>query len=168
MQLKRNFYFFGFFILSLILVVSVSAQTPTSINSNLLTRSGSSTGMTVDDRGRPIKRETKSDSLQHRDAFADSITIYYRYFDSTRNRVIDSSITDFYARNPLAANYHTLGNYGSAAQSYLFSPNQKIGFDEGLHQYDAYKFTLENTKFYQTTRPYSELVYLLGLSLIHI
>ena len=29
--------------------------------------------MTVDDRGRPIKRESKSDSLQHRDAFADSI-----------------------------------------------------------------------------------------------
>jgi len=166
MQLKRIFNFIGFFVLLLLLVVKVSAQSPTNINANLLNRSGinpgSSTGMTVDSKGRPIKKEGKSDSLQHRDAFADSITIYYRYFDSTRNRIIDSSINDFYTRNPLAANYHTLGNYGSAAQSYLFSPNQKIGFDEGLHQYDAYKFTLENTKFYQTTRPYSELAYLLG------
>ena len=118
--------------------------------------------ITYDRAGRPIKKAKGSDSLQHRDAFADSITIFYRFFDSTRNRIIDSSISDFYTRFPLPANYHTLGNYATAAQSFLFNPRMKAGFDAGFHQYDPYQFTIENTKFYQTTRPYTELSYLIG------
>ena len=105
---------------------------------------------------------SKKDSLQKRDRFADSITIFYRYFDSTRNRIIDSSINDFTTRFPQPYFYHNLGNYGTAAQSLLFNPLMKAGFDAGFHQYDMYKFTLENTKFFQTTRPYTELAYLLG------
>jgi len=38
----------------------------------------------------------------------------------------------------------------------------KPGFDAGFHSYDIYRYTPENTKFYQTTRPYSETVYMLG------
>ncbi|MFN3299594.1 MAG: putative porin [Sediminibacterium sp.] len=107
-------------------------------------------------------RTGKNDSLQKRDQFADSITIFYRFFDSTRNRVLDSSINDFTARFPMPfQNYH-LGNFGTAAQSMRFHPLMKAGFDAGFHQYDMYKFTLENTRFYQTTRPYTELGYLLG------
>jgi hypothetical protein len=105
---------------------------------------------------------SKKDSLQKRDRFIDSITIFYRYFDSTRNRTIDSSINDFTTRFPLPYSYHHLGNYGTAAQSLLFNPLMKAGFDAGFHQYDIYQFSLANTKFYQTTRPYTELAYLLG------
>ncbi len=116
---------------------------------------------------------SKRDSLQKRDKFADSITIYYRNFDSTRNRTIDSSINDFYTRFPLPYTFYHLGNYGTAAQSFLFNPIMKAGFDAGFHQYDVYKYTIENTRFYQTTRPYSELSYLIGskseqlLSILH-
>ncbi|MEN9599494.1 MAG: hypothetical protein RL596_1813 [Bacteroidota bacterium] len=134
----------------------------------LLAKSGFSQSIPLQSRpggfsnGTSMNTNAKKDSLQKRDRFADSITIYYRYFDSTRNRTIDSSINDFTTRFPLPYTYHTLGNYGTAAQSLVFQPNLRAGFDPGFHQYDIYKFTLENTKFYQTTRPYTELGYLLG------
>lgn len=115
-----------------------------------------------DRQGRPIRSAGGNDSLKTRNSLADSITIFYRFFDSTRIRKIDSSINDFYTRFPLPYRYHTLGNYGTAAQSLLFDPLMKAGFDAGFHAYDIYRFTPGNTKFYQTTRPYTELTYLLG------
>ena len=137
------------------------------------TNTGTSSSIGYDNQGRHIKKATGKDSLQQRDRFADSITIFYRYFDSTRNRIIDSSINDFSTRFPLPYYYYNLGNYGTAAKSFFFNPLLKPGFDAGFHQYDIYQFTLENTKFYQTTRPYTELSYLLGskaeqlISIVH-
>ena len=118
--------------------------------------------VSYDGQGRPIKKSGGNDSLQRRDRNADSITIFYHYFDSTRLRTVDSSINDFTTRFPLPYYYHTLGNYGTAAQSFFFNPRMKAGFDAGFHQYDIYQFNTENTKFYQTTRPYTELAYVLG------
>lgn len=119
----------------------------------------------VDNRGRPInpsRKDSASDKLQHRDAYADSITISYHYFDSTKTYKLDSSITDFYTRYPLSHNYTDLGNFGNAAKSLIFSPYMKPGFDVGFHAYDGYKFNVENTKLFTTTRPYTELAYMLG------
>ncbi len=125
--------------------------------------SGPSSDVTYDNQGRPIKKSSGgNDSLQKRDRFTDSITIYYRNFDSTRIGKMDSSINDFTTRFPLLPYYHTLGNYGTASESFFFSPLMKPGFDAGFHQYDLYHFTLENTKFYHTTRPFTELAYALG------
>ena len=118
--------------------------------------------ITYDSQGRPIRKSSGNDSLQRRDRNIDSITIFYSYFDSTRLRTVDSSINDFTTRFPLPYYYHTLGNHGTAAQSFFFNPRMKAGFDAGFHQYDVYHYTLANTKFYQTTRPYTELAYLLG------
>ncbi len=116
-----------------------------------------------DSQGRPLPKKAKGgDSLQHRDKFADSITIYYRYYDSTRTRSIDSSVNDFYSRFHVPFTNNSISNLGSASKSLLFSPWLKSGWDAGFHQFDTYKFTVENTKFYQTTRPYTELGYLLG------
>ncbi|MCW3087932.1 MAG: hypothetical protein JWQ78_1318 [Sediminibacterium sp.] len=118
--------------------------------------------VSYDSQGRPVRKAGGTDSLQRRDRNLDSITIFYAYFDSTRLRTVDSSINDFTSRFPLPYYYHTLGNHGTAAQSFLFNPRMKAGFDAGFHQYDVYQFNLENTKFYQTTRPYTELAYVLG------
>ena len=104
----------------------------------------------------------KSDSLVHRDPNADSITISYRFFDSTHVRRIDSSINDWYSRFPIPAYYNYLNNLGQAAYSLLFNPNMQPGFDAGFHSFDIYRFTLAGTKFYQTTRPYTELTYVVG------
>lgn len=115
-----------------------------------------------DSHGNPVRRDTSNQTLQHRDQYADSITISYRYWDSTRVNHIDSSINDFYTRYPVPWWYNDLGNFGSAAHSLIFQPNMQPGFDAGFHSFDIYRYTPENTKFFQTTRPYSETIYLLG------
>ena len=100
--------------------------------------------------------------FKHRDDLADSITISYKYLDSLRSLRIDSSINDFYNIFSVPANYVTLGNNGSAGYPVLFTPILKAGWDAGFHAYDAYRFTIENTRFYKTTRPFSQITYLLA------
>lgn len=121
-----------------------------SRGANALKRFGQSSG------------NTGGDSLKQRDANEDSITIYYRMFDSSRINRLDSSVNDYTKRFPIPAEYLYLGNLGSPAHSLLFSPQLKPGFDPGFHAFDIYRFTVENTRVFQTTRPYTELDYLLG------
>ena len=104
----------------------------------------------------------KTDSLKHRSQTEDSITTYIRYIDSSRNYKLDSSVSDFTKLFPIPADYITLGNDGSAAKSLLFSPTMKAGWDPGFHAYDIYKLKMENVRLFNTTRPYTQLNYLLG------
>lgn len=112
--------------------------------------------------GRPQLSNSGNDSLKHRDNNEDSITIRFRYLDSTRNYMLDSSVSDFTKRYPVPADYFHLGNSGTAAKSFLFSPSFTPGWDPGTHVFDIYKWTVEKARFFNTTRPYSELNYLLG------
>ena len=119
--------------------------------------------VSYDRQGRPIKNSAgKNDSLQTRNSLADSITIFYKHFDSTKLRTLDSSINDFSRYFPLPYTVRSLGNLGTATQSLLFNPYMKAGFNAGFHGYDMYNYTLENTKFYETTRPFTELAFVLG------
>ncbi|MDP4263669.1 MAG: putative porin [Bacteroidota bacterium] len=102
------------------------------------------------------------DSLKRRDKNEDSITIRFRYLDSTRNYLLDSSVTDFTRRFPIPATNIYLGNTGTASKSILFSPILKPGWDPGFHAFDVYKWSLEKVRFFSTTRPYSELNYQLA------
>ncbi len=102
------------------------------------------------------------DSLKRRDKYEDSITISYRLLDSTRNFKFDSSLSDFTKRFPIPATHIYLGNVGNASRSILFSPSTKTGWDPGFHAYDVYKWHLDQVRFFNTTRPYTELGYLLG------
>lgn len=102
------------------------------------------------------------DTLQRRDKMEDSITITYHYLDSTNNSVFDSTLSDFTIRFPIPATYVYLGNTGNAARSILFVPPLKAGWDPGFHAFDVYKWKLENVRFFNTTRPYSELGYVTG------
>ncbi|MFZ1313645.1 MAG: putative porin, partial [Chitinophagaceae bacterium] len=114
-----------------------------------------------------------TDSLQRRNKMEDSITISFRYLDSTKSYKLDSTVTDFTRRFPLPATYINLGNTGNAARSLLFSPNFNTGFDPGFHAFDVYKWKMSDVRFFNTTRPYSELNYMLGsrveqmISLLH-
>ena len=92
----------------------------------------------------------------------DTIVINYRFLDSSRLRKFDSSVYDFTKKIPLPATYIDLGNFGTAARDLVFSPNMKPGWDGGWHAYDKYVFTVDETQFYNTTKPYTELGYLLG------
>lgn len=100
--------------------------------------------------------------FKHRDDLADSITISYRYLESLKSEYLDSSIKDFNRIYTVPPNYVTLGNNGNAAYPVLFTPFLKPGWDAGFHAFDVYKFTIENTKFYKTTRPFTELGYFLA------
>lgn len=102
------------------------------------------------------------DSLKRRDNNEDSITIWYKFLDTSRVQRLDSSIVDFYKRFPIPANYTYLGNLGQAARPLGFAPIMKSGWDPGFHAFDPYKLRLDQVRFFQTTRPYSELGYLLG------
>jgi hypothetical protein len=118
-----------------------------------------------DSQGRPVGPGSNmkgGDSLQQRNSNEDSITIIYRMYDSSRIYKIDSSVNDYSKRFPLPAQNLFLGNLGSPTKSLIFSPNLKPGFDPGFHAFDTYRFSLENTRTFQTTRPYTELDYLLG------
>jgi hypothetical protein len=110
----------------------------------------------------------KGDSLQHRTGLEDSITINFRFLDSTRMRKFDSSITDFTQRFPVPWYHYHLGNVGNATHSLLFPALMKPGWDHGFHAYDAYNFNDFDTRLYNTTRPYSEIQYQLGSRLEQI
>jgi len=145
-----------------LIFVSVVAHAQLRTNPNASKVFNQQSQVTTDAQGRPIKRSAGNDSLQKRNANEDSVTISFRYFDSTRVRVFDSTINDFSQRSPLPSYYYDLCNMGTTAHLYLFMPNMRPGFDPVFHAYDMYSFNLEGTRFFTTTRPYTELGYLLG------
>lgn len=112
--------------------------------------------------GRSLTGGGGKDSLQRRDRNEDSITVRFRFLDSTRNYQIDSSILDYTKRYPIPATNIYLGNIGTASKSILFSPLMQPGFDPGFHAFDIYRWTTDRARFFNTTRPYSELGYVLG------
>ena len=102
----------------------------------------------------------KGDSLQHRKE--DTITINFRYLDSSRLQKLDSSIYDLGNKIPRPANWINLGNMGAAARNLVFTPRMQSGWDPGWHSYDLYQFTPEETRFFHTTKPYTEMGYMLA------
>ena len=100
------------------------------------------------------------DSLEHRKD--DTISITFRFLDSSRLQKIDSEVYNFYLRYPLPATYVDFGNIGTGSHDLIFNPFMKPGWDGGWHAYDPYVFTVEDSRFYNTTKPYSEVDYLLG------
>jgi hypothetical protein len=117
---------------------------------------------TIGQAGRTMGGTGTTDSLKRRDRHEDSITIWFKFLDSTRIQYLDSSINDFTKRFPIPATHIFLGNTGNAARNLFFTPALQPGFDPGFHAYDIYKWHMEKVRFFHTTRPYSEINYLLG------
>ena len=159
--LRSNYIYLSLFLL-LFISQALLAQEPAMQLGNRLKNLGSS-----------FSGGSGNDSLKHRDNSEDSITISFRYMDSTRQYKLDSSVSDFTRRFPLPGTSINLGNTGLATRSLLFSPELNAGFDPGFHAFDVYKWKLSEVRFFNTTRPYSELNYMLGsrveqmISLIH-
>lgn len=114
------------------------------------------------EKGRELPTMKDTLGFQHRDDLADSITISFKYLDSLRIVHLDSSINDFGKVYSVPSYYTTTGNNGSAAFPILFSPILKSGWDAGFHAFDVYQYNLANTRFFNTTRPYTELSYFLA------
>jgi len=97
--------------------------------------------------------------FEHRDDRKDSIAITYKYLDSIRSIPFDSSINDFDKYFSVPSSYLYLGNNGAAAYSLIYKPNTRTGWDAGFHAFDIYRYTLEESKFYKTNRPFTQLGY---------
>ncbi len=63
--------------------------------------------------------------------------------------------------------YASLGNTGLAYDKMLFEPTTSIGFDYGLHSFDAYRFTNKNIDYYKNIIPYTEVFYVMGKNREH-
>jgi Putative porin len=100
--------------------------------------------------------------FEHRDDKKDSISLSYKFLDSVRINRLDSSINDFDKYFSVPSYYQYLGNNGAAAYPIIFTPNLKPGWDAGFHAFDVYRFKLEETKFYKTTKPFTQLGYQLA------
>lgn len=103
-----------------------------------------------------------SDSLRRRNKQEDSITISYRFLESATQQLLDSTVNEIDRRFPIRSDWVHLGNLGTAARPLAFSPRMNIGFDPGFHALDIYAWTPERVRYFQTTRPYTELNYQLG------
>ena len=137
-----------FFLLLLHGYVVVQAQTPLRGLGNRIPRGGGGGG--------------GMDSLQRRDKKEDSVNIFYRYLDSVQQFRLDTAVNDFRTRFPVPVTYQYLGNPGQPARSMLLQPESRGGFDAGFHIYDVYRWTPERARFFNTTKPFTELGYLLG------
>ncbi len=105
------------------------------------------------------RKDSAALGFERRDDKKDSINLTFRVLDSIRNGRLDSIINDFDRYFSIPSSYIYLGNNGAAANSLIFKPNTKAGFDAGFHAFDIYKLKIEDTRFYKTNRPYSQLSY---------
>ena len=105
-----------------------------------------------------------SDSLsfEKRKFSDDSVNVRFKYLDTARYSFFDSSISDFYKRIPMKLDYIQIGHNGNAIRPLLFSPLRLPGWDMGFHAFDPYALTLADTRFMNTTKPFTELGYLVG------
>ena len=101
----------------------------------------------------------KGIGFEHRDDAKDSITISFKWLDSIRSNPLDTNVNDFYKYFPAPVAEQYLGSNGAAAYSLIFAPFVKPGWDAGFHAFDVYHFTLENTRFFKSTKPFTQLGY---------
>jgi hypothetical protein len=103
-----------------------------------------------------------ADSVRHRNDAEDSVNVKIYYLDTTRAFSFDTSLNDFTKHYPIPATHTFLGNTGSPTRSLLFTPNMQVGWDPGFHALDVYRKKIENVRFFNTNRPFTELGYTLG------
>jgi len=116
-------------------------------------KTGSSTN-TSDTSGK-----TSGLGFEHRDDAKDSINISFKYLGSIKSNRFDSSINDFSKYYPIPYYMQYLGNPGTAAYSLIYTPYMKAGWDAGFHAFDIYKYSLDDTRFFKTTKPFTQLSY---------
>lgn len=119
-------------------------------------------GTTNQNAGTLPKKDTSASNVERRDYSDDSLKVQIYFLSSVKAATFDTSISDFTTRFPIPATHIFLGNDGSATRSLLFATPQRTGWDPGFHSLDVYKLKLENVRFFNTPKPYTELGYMLA------
>lgn len=88
--------------------------------------------------------------------------IHFTTIGSLKKQQIDTSILLMYRRLSTHGWYHHLGNYGNAAMDMKFDPHTEPGLRLGYDIFKPYQFQLQDLRYYNTTRPFSQFEYSLG------
>jgi hypothetical protein len=166
---KSTHYKIVFFLLLILAGESIFAQDPVILPGRGRRPENPSTPTTTPSNiPNPTQGRTGSDSsfsnVERRDYSDDSLQVQVYFLNATRPVTFDTSIRDYTSRFPIPATHIFLGNDGSATKSLLFSTPLRSGWDPGFHSLDVYKWKVENVRFFNTPRPYTELGYMLGAS----
>ncbi len=112
----------------------------------------SSYGLLAQDTTRVVKPATK-----HITEFEIDRNLGYTQLDTSLNR---NEI--FHAGYKNHIMFQDLGNIGSAMRPLLFDAERAIGFQYGLNPFEAYFIKPQQTRFYNTKSPYTDLFYAQG------
>ena len=126
------------------------------------TAPSSNTPNSTNPNNRGQKSDTTLSNVERRDYSDDSLQVEVYHFSAVKPAKFDTSIRDYTTRFPIPGTHLFIGNDGSATRSYLFAPAARIGWDPGFHSHDVYKWKVENLRFYNTPKPFTELGYMLG------
>jgi hypothetical protein len=111
---------------------------------------------------------TSSNNLWAQDSIRKHPLTYTNAWDFDRNtaqQLLDTNMNEteifhpMYQKNVL---FQDLGNIGTAGRSAIFSVHQPVGFNGVFNPYSTYFFAPQNTRFYNTTKPFTELFYTQG------
>ena len=170
-----SFLMLVFFQFAFVFVTIAQVRTATRSGGSSRSSNSSRSSSRSQERSGQTTNNSQNDSLkfEKRNFADDSVDVRFRYLDTARYSVFDSSINDYFKRVPLKSEYIFLGNNGNATRPLLFSPMRSPGWDHGFHAFDPYRFTIEDTKFMNTTKPYTQLGFMVAskaeqnLDLIH-
>ena len=146
----------------LALMQSALPQIPGALSRGMFSGGNKSASTSTRVGGSDTSSKNSTLGFEHRDDAKDSISIGFKFLDSIRNNKLDSSINDFYNYFIVPAAQQYLGNNGSPGYSLIYTPFLKPGWDAGFHAFDAYRLTLENTRFFKTNKPFSQMGYQLA------
>ncbi len=91
-----------------------------------------------------------------------NVKVRYKYLKSNKIYAPDSNIHTFHRKSYLQPWRTDLGNYGTATQSLMFIPEERLGPTLGYYALDIYRIHPDSLKFYNTTAPYSVFDFKLG------
>ena len=112
-----------------------------------------------------------SSGIQFADAEEPDTSQIYYFLKDNPNRdflfvdtLLDNHLHQYDPARKREFDYAHLGNVGSALNQLIYQPSFHKGFDIGLHQYDLYKVTSKNLRFYNLENPFSDFYFSQGQS----
>lgn len=141
-----------------------TALMATTLHAQFMSRLGMSDNMQGASQDSALKKQFHTN---------DSISISYFTVTDTVHRALDSSISKLHENPFLSIMDMDLGNTGSPFQILIANPIIKVANRLGIDGYAAAMFRIDSMRYYQTTKPYTDLSFRMGskqeqaLSFIH-
>lgn len=151
---KKEKHLFFFLVISLFFLPNTFAQR---------------NGQTTDQRSQQGQASQKGAPLQSfRKTPKDSLLIFYYYIENPneefpyQDTLLDNYFHQFDPARSRILDHGSLGYLGSPTFPLFYQPSLRQGFEVGLHQYDLYKMEVEDLRFYNLKRPYSDFYFSQG------